>query len=470
MKLSRIQIYVGSIVALAAAAVFLQDWGSLTELLVDPGTEDWRWDHIWGWVALLGLGLIAETLTLSIKVGRTAGATNSINFIPLLTSIILFGPVPTVLFWGITGVAGEFLIRKKEPIRAVFNSAQYVLSTSVAGWVYAMLGGGALVQMPTETSVLTDVIPFAAFGFVFLLLNHTAVSLAIAFSDGSSLRRTLPRLVGRTGTNLVYDLFVSPLAVALVLLYRALWILGLPLIILPLIFIRQAYQTIVQLQQANRDLLSALVKAIETRDPYTSGHSLRVASLAVRIAEAMGFSVTKQRDVETAAMLHDIGKIEAIYTEILGKPSDLTPEEREIIESHVTRGVELLEELSSFSKGVIAGVRGHHERADGKGYPEGLKGDQIPPIARIIKVCDSIDAMLSDRPYRNRLALAQVREQLVIYSGIQFDLEVVKAAIDGEVLETHQAEIAAQKQKEVSRPGHTEPEIPLRKAPVRVVS
>ena len=100
-------------------------------------------------------------------------------------------------------------------------------------------------------------------------------------------------MVGRTGTNLIYDFFISPLAIALAVLYLQLWVFGLPLIILPLIFIRQAYQTIVQLQQANRDLLTALVKAIETRDPYTSGHSLRVASLAVRIAERMGFSPKK---------------------------------------------------------------------------------------------------------------------------------------------------------------------------------
>ena len=120
-----------------------------------------------------------------------------------------------------------------------------------------------------------------------------------------------------------------------------------------------------------------------------------------------------------------------------------------MIESHVAKGVELLEKLSSFSKDVIAGVKGHHERVDGKGYPQGLKGDQIPPAARIIKVCDAIDAMLSDRSYRKALSLSQVKEQLVIYSGVQFDIEVVKAAIDGDILESHRADIASQKEEEV---------------------
>jgi putative nucleotidyltransferase with HDIG domain len=224
--------------------------------------------------------------------------------------------------------------------------------------------------------------------------------------------------------------------------------LGLLVVILPLLFIRHAYLTIQDLQRANRDLLKALVKAMETRDPYTSGHSLRVASLAVRIAESMGFAPAKQKDVETAALLHDIGKIEAVYTEILGKPSSLTEQERVIIESHVTKGVELLEQLSSFSRDVIAAVKGHHERVDGKGYPEGLKGREIPPAASIIKVCDAIDAMLSDRPYRKALSLAQVREQLVMYTGTQFDVEVVRAAIEDNVLEAHQAEISLQRREQ----------------------
>jgi putative nucleotidyltransferase with HDIG domain len=293
--------------------------------------------------------------------------------------------------------------------------------------------------------LVRETVAFVGFGLVFVILNNSAVAVAVALSEGTGIRKVWLRIVGRTGTNLFYDILVSPIAIAVALLYQELQFVGLFLIVLPLLFIRYAYSAIVELQQANRDLLSALVKAIETRDPYTSGHSLRVASLAMRIADAMGFSPRKQKEVEIAAKLHDIGKIESTYTEILSKPSGLTPEEREVIESHVLKGVEVLEQLSSFSKEVIASVRGHHERVDGRGYPDGLKGNQIPLAARIIKVCDAIDAMLSDRSYRRALTLEQVREQLVIYSGTQFDLEVVKAAIEGDVLEAHQAEILLQK-------------------------
>ena len=189
MKLTRVQAFVGLVVVLAAGVAALQDWGVLLGPLVE--SRPLPWHQIVGWVALLALGLMAETLTLSIKVGRSSGSTSSINFLPLLTSILLFGPVPTVLFWGITGVTGEFLIRKKETIRAVFNSAQYVLATSVAGWAYSGLGGQALAFLPNEEiSVWANLIPFVAFGFTFLVLNHAAVSLAISFSDGSPIKKS----------------------------------------------------------------------------------------------------------------------------------------------------------------------------------------------------------------------------------------------------------------------------------------
>lgn len=438
MNQRAIKAYVGFMVVLAIGATAIQDWLALAEL----GLYDWL-----GFSVLLVLGLLSEAATLSITVGKQSGSTSSIIFLPLLSSVLIFGPAPTVLFMALTGFFGEFLIRRKETLRAAFNTSQYVVATAAGGFVFGTLGGQALVPNGPHFGdmLVTATVAFVGFGFVFVLLNNSAVAFAVALSEGTRIRRVWLRIVGRSGTNLFYDILVSPIAIAVALLYQELQFVGLFLIVLPLLFIRYAYSAIVELQQANRDLLSALVKAIETRDPYTSGHSLRVASLAVRIADAMGFSLKRQREIEIAAKLHDIGKIESTYTEILSKKSGLTPEEREVIESHVLKGVEVLEQLSSFSKEVIASVRGHHERVDGKGYPDGLKGDEIPLPARIIKVCDAIDAMLSDRPYRKALSLAQVREQLVIYSGLQFDLEVVKAAIQGDVLEAHQAEIQLQK-------------------------
>ena len=452
-----IKVFVGCTVVLAMGALAIQDWSILGALR----PSDW-----FGFSVLVGLGLLSEMATLSISVGKKSDSTSSIIFLPLLAAVLIFGPVPAVLFISVTGLFGEVVIRRKEALRAAFNSSQYIVATAAAGFVFTSLGGQALVPNgPSYGDMLvTETVAFVGFGFVLVFLNNSAVAMAVALSDGSKIRKVWLRIVGRTGTNLFYDILVSPIAIALALLYQELQFVGLFLIVLPLLFIRYAYSAIVELQQANRDLLSALVKAIETRDPYTSGHSLRVSSLAVRIADAMGLSEKKQRVVQTAALLHDIGKIESAYTEILSKPSGLTSEEREVIQSHVLKGVEVLEQLSSFPPEVIASVRGHHERVDGKGYPDGLRGDQIPVGARIIKVCDAIDAMLSDRSYRRALTLEQVREQLVIYSGIQFDLDVVKASIAGDVLEAHQAEIFIQKKDAEEKATFSNP-LPIQNIP-----
>jgi putative nucleotidyltransferase with HDIG domain len=449
MKVRAIHSYVTIMVTLALISLGVQDWNAI--LPTDLSAFRDAFDPITGFIVLLLLGFFSESVTLPIAIGRKAESTSSIIFLPLLSALLLFGPTPTVLFMAITGVSGEFLIRRKELLRASFNSAQYVVATAVGGATFAALGGEALAVPGALEQVVwrTQILAFIGFGITFVVLNNAAVTGAIALSEGIALRKVWYRIVGRSGTNLFYDILVSPIALAVAFLYVELKALGLLVVILPLLFIRHAYLTIQDLQRANRDLLKALVKAMETRDPYTSGHSLRVASLAVRIADGMGFPPAKQKDVETAALLHDIGKIEAIYTEILGKPSGLTDQERVIIESHVTKGVELLEQLSSFSKDVIAAVKCHHERVDGKGYPDGLKGTEIPKPAGIIKVCDAIDAMLSDRPYRKALSLPEVREQLDIYRGSQFDPEVVDAVLAGNILEVHRAEISLQRRERI---------------------
>ena len=241
---------------------------------------------------------------------------------------------------------------------------------------------------------------------------------------------------------MLYDLLISPVAFGIALLYIPLHAAGLLVAFLPLFFIRNSYFINLRLQQANKDLIKALVKAIETRDPYTSGHSLRVASLARDIAETLGLSQRQVAEVETAALLHDIGKIDAIYEDILRKPTDLSPSERSVIESHVIKGVELLRSLSSFPEEILSAVRHHHEREDGRGYPDRLRGAEIPIGSKIIKVCDAVDAMLSDRPYRKALTLQDVRNQLLRFSGTQFDGRVTEIVVSSSVLENHASEVA----------------------------
>jgi putative nucleotidyltransferase with HDIG domain len=249
---------------------------------------------------------------------------------------------------------------------------------------------------------------------------------------------------GSSAANLLYGFLASPTAILAAVAYDRLHIGGLFLLVMPLLLIRYSYLSKVQLQQANRDLLTVLIKTIETRDPYTSGHSLRVSNLARLIAEDLGLSRRRIEEVETAGLLHDIGKIDTIYTAIIQKPSDLTEEELRVIKTHAVKGADFLKSVTSLSESIIEGVRHHHERYDGMGYPDRLRGDAIPLYSRIIMICDAIDAMLSDRPYRSALTIDRVQDELLRCSGSQFDPEIAGVIIRSNTLSRAEALVRSQ--------------------------
>ncbi len=387
---------------------------------------------------VLLLAVVAERLTFANSVGGSKG-TNSVGWIPALATVLLFGSAAPLILVLVAGSVGEFLMRKKPWVKAAFNLAQWTLSAAVAGALYDALGGVPAGQSGLGVGAGFSIqwIPFLAFGLVFMVMNQVLVSYAIAIASGARFADIWRKMAGTAGSNVLYDLLVSPVAIAIALLAVELGPLGLFIAFLPLLAIRNAYLTAFRLQQANRDLLNALVKAIETRDPYTSGHSVRVAQLAMLVARRMGLSQKLVDQTEQSALLHDVGKIDAVYTEILRKPGGLTDEERDVIESHVSKGVELLTTLSSVPDAVILDVQHHHERWDGRGYPDGLAGEDIPLGARIINVCDAVDAMLSDRPYRDALSVGTVRQELLRYQGVQFDPGVVSVLVSSDALERH---------------------------------
>lgn len=171
----------------------------------------------------------------------------------------------------------------------------------------------------------------------------------------------------------------------------------------------------------------ALAETIEKRDPYTGGHTRRVMNYSYSIGKAMGLSKNDLDNLKLAAILHDVGKI-GVKDSILLKEDRLSPEENEKMCMHCEYGAEILGHIKHL-KDIIPGVRNHHERIDGKGYPDKLKNGDIPLIARIISVADTFDAMTTDRPYRKALSLETAFEELRKYSGIQFDKDVVQVFI-----------------------------------------
>ena len=169
---------------------------------------------------------------------------------------------------------------------------------------------------------------------------------------------------------------------------------------------------------------TALVNAIDAKDKYTHGHSSRVADYSKKLAEMSGKSEKECEDVYYAALLHDVGKI-GIPGSIINKDGKLTDEEYGIIKQHPTKGVQILKSITDFPY-LSVGAHYHHERYDGHGYPEGLKGKEIPEIARMIAVADSYDAMTSKRSYRDPIPQQRVREEIVKGSGTQFDPEYAR--------------------------------------------
>ncbi len=173
--------------------------------------------------------------------------------------------------------------------------------------------------------------------------------------------------------------------------------------------------------------LKAIISSLEEKDSYTHGHSLRVAEYSVLLAEAIGLSEAEIQEVELSALLHDIGKI-GIPDNVLMKPARLSKAEFEIMKSHPVRSARILEKITPL-KNLIPGIKFHHERYDGLGYPEGLKGDEIPLYGRIILIADTFDAMTSTRPYRLALDKEVAFAELRSCSGTQFDPKLVEAFI-----------------------------------------
>jgi len=169
----------------------------------------------------------------------------------------------------------------------------------------------------------------------------------------------------------------------------------------------------------------SLADAIEKRDPYTGGHTQRVTLYSMAIAQYLPLKPVEKKWLKIAAVLHDIGKI-GIEDQILKKPAQLSPEEYDAIKHHADLGAEIIDHIRQLRE-IVPGVKYHHEQINGRGYPNGLKGEDIPLIAKIVSVSDTYDAMTTDRPYRRALTKTAALRELKRCSGTQFDRKVVEA-------------------------------------------
>ena len=399
---NRIRIYVGTLVALACAA---STWVFFTAPEISSSL-------IKAAACFAVLSAICGMLEYQ-KVARSEAG--SIAFLPIIASIIVAPSWITVAFVGLATATNE-LVSRRAPIKGVFNVSQAVLWVSVATLSYKALGGVSLLLPGARLN-------FLAFGsslLVFALLNSSALAGAIAISEG---KRFVPLWWSRARVTVVYDLFTLPFVYLFAWCYVTFGPLGAIACVIPFLGVRELYKVNWQLQQTNQELLQLMVAAIEARDPYTSGHSRRVARNSRLIAQAIGLRDREIERVAVAALLHDVGKIHEVFAPILSKPGKLTAEENAVMQTHPIKSAELVSNVSQL-KDVIAPIRHHHENWDGTGYPDGLTGQSIPLASRIIMFADTIDAMTTDRPYRAALGEAQVRGEFVRLKGRQFDPDI----------------------------------------------
>lgn len=178
-------------------------------------------------------------------------------------------------------------------------------------------------------------------------------------------------------------------------------------------------------KQLIREIIESFAKVIDIKDSYTQGHSSRVAKYTKMLAKELGYDEDTIEKYYNIALMHDIGKI-GIPDQVLNKPGKLSDEEYDIIKSHTERGYDVLKSISLMPE-IVVGAEAHHERPDGKGYPNGLKGTEIPRVAQIIAVADTFDAMYSDRPYRKRMNFEKAVSIIKDASGTQLTSDVVDA-------------------------------------------
>ena len=221
--------------------------------------------------------------------------------------------------------------------------------------------------------------------------------------------------------------------------------------VLPLVAVRQLYRSTIELSSVTEELLDLMVAAIEARDPYTSGHSKRVANTSTILARAIGLPNAQVERVTVAALLHDVGKIDEAFAPILAKEGRLTPDEWALMKRHPVRSAELVGMLTSL-KDVVAPVRHHHENWDGTGYPDGLRGEAIPLTSRIIMFADTLDAITTDRPYRRALGMEEARSEFVKFKGKQFDPNLCEIVLRPDVwaqlylsIDQHETKLAERK-------------------------
>lgn len=373
-------------------------------------------------VLLLGtFSLLAERR--SVRIGSNAQV--SVSVLPIVFAAVVFGPLSAMAV-GAIGILADF---RAPYVRWATWTSWKAISSGLAGIAAALVlnGGTSLVRLfaAIAMAVVVESTVDAVIGGLVVSIRHTG-------SFRSFVSQLRPVLLGAVP-------LYAPVILLLVYAYERLSLWGLILFLVPALaahrlhdLYREQRETAGQLQVANERLeraslsfATALIAALDARDQYTAGHSAAVAVYARDIAVRLGLPDHQQQLAHLCGLVHDVGKV-GLPAGLLEKPGALTLEERRRMEEHSAIGERILAKVDDYSE-IAKVVRHHHERMDGNGYPDRLRGDEIPLVSRIIAVADAYNAMTSGRPYRDAMPSRVARFRLAQAAGTQFDTTVVAA-------------------------------------------
>lgn len=370
----------------------------------------------------IALVFLAESFCIDLP---KAGAI-SITFTIILAAIVLFGPGLAAASSLFAAVVWRDLKKGTSPMRWIFNGSQYALSALAGGWAYSITGG-VVLSAAERGFTLSDfphaLVPTSFAVVAFFLANTVLVSIAIGLSEGM---RPLDVWLVNVRWAIPNYFALAPLGLAIAHIFMVAGYVGVVLIFLPLIVARQTFHIYMSLRATYMGTIQSLIAALEAKDPYTRGHSERVSALAEATGQALKLGEEDLETLRYAGILHDIGKIgTARY--ILRKPGKLSADEIQRIRLHPEAGALILAEVSFLNK-VVPIIFHHHERYDGTGYTDGIAGDEIPLLARILTIADAYDAMTSPRPYRrHRLTKEDACLEILRCGGTQFDPKIIPA-------------------------------------------
>ncbi|MDX6581519.1 MAG: hypothetical protein QOI10_703 [Solirubrobacterales bacterium] len=432
-----IEVYVGILVAATAIVGLLSSHAAI-------------FDSPWLFVSLV----VAVVALDAVRIDVFERANLSPAAVPELALAFFFGPLGPIAAEAVIALSRAF--RREPALKWAFDFGALSLAGAAAAGVFAL---------GPDTASGSLIVLGAVAGTVYYAVNSALLAIVMSLSESRSpLGVWRERLAWMTPHYVAFGLLAGTFAVAeLEFGITALAVFGLPVLMLWIAekqYLDRSRATVTELrvtndelEQANASLrgllednqqllgrmhhsyistITSLARTVEAKDPMTSGHTERVAEIAVVLAAELGFDETQLAAIRVGAIIHDIGKI-AIPDSILLKPGPLDPQEIAVMRRHPEMSSYIVAELELPSV-VKQMVRSHHERYDGAGYPDRLLGEEIPLAARILSVADSLDAMISDRPYRKALPLETARDEIEANSGSQFCPRVVAALT--EVIET----------------------------------